>query len=137
VPGHPVVLGRAYFDTVSEIEGDIGARELLRRIGVVKIECAHLCSPIDIDTPAVVKQYVAAFGSSIRGLTGTPEEIAKVAKEYRVYYAEHPAESGATDYSVDHSSVLYLMDPKGSFLAPVRADQSGAEIAANLKKLTG
>ncbi|HEY0426133.1 MAG TPA: SCO family protein [Rhodopila sp.] len=89
------------------------------------------------DTPAVVKQYVAAFGSSIRGLTGTPEEIAKVAKEYRVYYVEHPAESGATDYSVDHSSVLYLMDPKGGFLAPVRADQSGAEIAANLKKLTG
>jgi protein SCO1/2 len=38
---------------------------------------------------------------------------------------------------VDHSSVLYLMDPKGGFLAPVRADQSGAEIAANLKKLTG
>ncbi|MEA2128616.1 MAG: hypothetical protein QOJ85_1507 [Solirubrobacteraceae bacterium] len=52
VPGHPVVLGRAYFDAVSEIEGDIGARELLRRIGVVKIECAQLCSPVDVDTPA-------------------------------------------------------------------------------------
>ena len=89
------------------------------------------------DTPPVVKQYVAAFGSGIRGLTGTPAEIANVAKEYRVYYAERPAESGAAGYSVDHSSVLYLMDPKGGFLAPVRADQSGAEIAANLKKLTG
>jgi CTP:molybdopterin cytidylyltransferase MocA len=52
VPGHPVVLGSAYFDAVSEIEGDIGARELLRRIGVVTIECTHLCSPVDIDTPA-------------------------------------------------------------------------------------
>jgi molybdenum cofactor cytidylyltransferase len=51
-PGHPVVLGRAYFDAVAEIEGDIGARELLRRIGVFEIECAHLCSPIDVDTPA-------------------------------------------------------------------------------------
>ena len=51
-PGHPVVLGSAYFDAVSEIEGDIGARELLRSIGVVKIECGHLCSAIDIDTPA-------------------------------------------------------------------------------------
>ena len=50
-PGHPVVLGRAYFDAVAEIEGDVGARDLLRRIGVVKIECAHLCSPVDIDTP--------------------------------------------------------------------------------------
>jgi molybdenum cofactor cytidylyltransferase len=52
VPGHPVVLGRAYFDAVAELEGDVGARELLRRIGVCKIECAQLCSPIDIDTPA-------------------------------------------------------------------------------------
>jgi CTP:molybdopterin cytidylyltransferase MocA len=52
VPGHPVVLGSAYFDAVAEIEGDIGARELLRSIGVFKIECAHLCSAIDIDTPA-------------------------------------------------------------------------------------
>ena len=51
-PGHPVVLGRAYFDAVGEIEGDIGARELLRRIGVHRIECAHLCSAIDVDTPA-------------------------------------------------------------------------------------
>jgi molybdenum cofactor cytidylyltransferase len=51
-PGHPVVLGRAYFDAVAEIEGDIGARELLRRIGVHMIECAHLCSAVDVDTPA-------------------------------------------------------------------------------------
>jgi CTP:molybdopterin cytidylyltransferase MocA len=52
VPGHPVVLGSAYFDAVAAIEGDIGARELLRSIGVQKIECSHLCDAIDIDTPA-------------------------------------------------------------------------------------
>jgi protein SCO1/2 len=89
------------------------------------------------DTPAVVKQYAAAFGPSITGLTGTPEEIAAAAKEYRVYYAEHRTGSGPNDYSMDHSSVLYLMGPDGGFIAPVRADQSGDEIAANLKKLMG
>jgi CTP:molybdopterin cytidylyltransferase MocA len=52
VPGHPVVLGSAYFGAVAEIEGDIGARDLLRSIGVVKVECSHLCSAVDIDTPA-------------------------------------------------------------------------------------
>ena len=55
-PGHPVVLGRAYFEAVADIAGDIGARELLRSIGVFEIECAHLCSAIDIDTPADLKQ---------------------------------------------------------------------------------
>jgi cytochrome oxidase Cu insertion factor (SCO1/SenC/PrrC family) len=38
---------------------------------------------------------------------------------------------------MDHSSVLYLMDRNGAFIAPVRADLSGDEIAANLKKLMG
>ena len=89
------------------------------------------------DTPAVVKQYAAAFGPAIEGLTGSQDEIAQVAKEYRVYYAEHRTGPGPGDYAMDHSSVLYLMDPKGSFLAPIRADQSGEAIAANLKKLMG
>jgi protein SCO1/2 len=89
------------------------------------------------DTPPVVKKYAAAFGPEITGLTGTPEEIARVAKEYRVYYAEHRTGPGPNDYSMDHSSVLYLMDPNGAFLAPVRADQTGDEIAANLKRLMG
>jgi protein SCO1 len=89
------------------------------------------------DTPAVVKQYAAAFGPNIEGLTGTADEIAQVAKGYRVYYAEHRTGPGPDDYSMDHSSVLYLMGPDGRFLAPLRADQSGDEIAANLKKLMG
>ena len=87
------------------------------------------------DTPAVVKQYAAAFGPRLVGLTGTPEQIAVVAKAYRVYYAEHRTGPGPDDYSMDHSSVLYLMGPDGRFIAPVRADQDGPEIAAALTKL--
>jgi protein SCO1 len=89
------------------------------------------------DTPGVVKQYVTAFGPNIEGLTGTAEEIAIVAKEYRVYYAEHRTGPGAGDYTMDHSSVLYLMDPNGGFVGPVRADLSGEEMATSLKKLMG
>jgi protein SCO1/2 len=89
------------------------------------------------DTPSVVKQFAAAFGPHVIGLTGTPEEIAQIAKEYHVYYAEHRTGPGPNDYSMDHSSIMYLMDPKGDFVAPVRADQTGDELAANLKKLMG
>jgi protein SCO1 len=89
------------------------------------------------DTPAVVGKYAAAFGPHVVGLTGTPEEIAQVAREYRVYYAEHRTGPGPNDYAMDHSSVLYLMDPKGGFVAPVRADQSGDQIASALRKLMG
>ncbi|HXT78764.1 MAG TPA: SCO family protein [Acetobacteraceae bacterium] len=86
------------------------------------------------DTPAVVKEYAAAFGPKIEGLTGTPEQIAAVAKEYRVYYQEHRTGPGPNDYSMDHSSILYLMGPDGRFVAPIRADQSGEQMAAALAK---
>jgi protein SCO1/2 len=86
------------------------------------------------DTPSVVKQYVAAFTPRLVGLTGSPEQIAQVAKEYRVYYAEHRTGPGPGDYSMDHSSVIYLMGPDGKFIAPVRADETGAEMAAELAK---
>ena len=87
------------------------------------------------DTPQVVKQYAAAFGPRIIGLTGSAEQIAAAAKAYRVYYAEHRTGPGPDDYSMDHSSVLYLMGPDGRFIAPMRADQTGPEMAAALTKL--
>jgi protein SCO1/2 len=87
------------------------------------------------DTPEVVKQYVAAFSPRLIGLTGTPEQIATVAKEYRVYYADHQTEPGSKDYSVDHSSVLYLMGPDGKFIGPIRPDEDGAHMAADLDRL--
>lgn len=51
-PGHPVVLGRSYFRAIAQLRGDVGARELLRRIGAHPVECAALCSATDVDTPA-------------------------------------------------------------------------------------
>jgi protein SCO1 len=87
------------------------------------------------DSPAVVKQYAAAFGPRLIGLTGSPEQIAQVAKDYRVYYAEHRTGPGPGDYTMDHSSIIYLMSPDGKFIAPIRADASGAEMAADLERL--
>jgi protein SCO1/2 len=63
------------------------------------------------DTPEVLKKYVAAFGPRFVGLTGTPDEIAKVEKEYRVYAKKGPVENGT--YAMDHSSVIYLLGPDG------------------------
>ena len=113
--------------------------DAMDKLGIASSHIQPLFITVDPkrDTPAVVKQYAAAFGPAILGLTGTPEQIAQAAKEYRVYYAEHRTGPGPNDYAMDHSSVLYLIGPDGAFIAPVRADQSGDEIAANLKKLMG
>ena len=84
------------------------------------------------DTPAVVQQYAAAFSPRLQGLTGTPEQIATVAHEYRVYYAPHKTGPNPGDYTMDHSSILYLMDPTGQFVGIVRADEGADKMAADL-----
>lgn len=86
------------------------------------------------DTPDVVKRYAAAFSPRIVGLTGTPKEIASVAAEYRVYYATHRTGNEQGDYTVDHSSVLYLMGPDDRFVSPIRTDESADEMAADIAK---
>ena len=67
------------------------------------------------DTPAVMKQFVSAFHPRMVGLTGSPEEIARVAKEYGVYFKRG---AGTPDgYMMDHSRQAYLMSPDGKPLA--------------------
>jgi cytochrome oxidase Cu insertion factor (SCO1/SenC/PrrC family) len=83
------------------------------------------------DTAKVVADYVAAFSPRILGLTGTPAQIAEVARVYRVYYSAQRA-GASGDYSVDHSNVLYLMDRSGRFVAPIRADQTAEQMAAEI-----
>ncbi len=86
------------------------------------------------DTPSVLRSYVAAFSPRLRGLTGTPAQIATVEREYRVYAARHVTGPGPGDYSMDHTSLIYLMDPRGRFVSVVRADQAPAEMAADISR---
>ena len=86
------------------------------------------------DTPEVIRQYTAAFSPRLDGLTGTAGQIAAVAKEYRVYYAPHKTGPNPGDYTMDHSSILYVMDPAGRFLGVIRADEGPDALAADLKK---
>ncbi len=85
------------------------------------------------DTPEKLKSYLGSFGPRFVGLTGDSKDIAEVAKEYRVYYREHPAENGG-EYTVDHSGVVYLMDPGGAFLANYSLETSPETMAADLAK---
>lgn len=83
------------------------------------------------DTPSTIGRFAASFTPRLIGLTGTPEALRKVAREYRVSATPHPH---ADAYRIDHSSVLYLVGPDGRYLAPVRADQTGALMARDLAR---
>jgi protein SCO1 len=109
----------------------------LSDLGAEKKEVSPVFITVDPerDTSQAMKDYVSAFGAPILALTGSNAAIAQAAREYRVYYAKHPEAGG--DYSMDHSSIIYVMDPKGRFTASFTGEDPPEQMAARLKKLLG
>jgi protein SCO1/2 len=63
------------------------------------------------DTADVLKRYVPAFNPSFLGLTGSADEIARAAKEFKIYYQKQPLKGGG--YTMDHSAGTYIIDGEG------------------------
>jgi protein SCO1 len=87
------------------------------------------------DTPEAMGNYVKSFGHNFVGLTGSPEAIAAAAKAYRVSYAKVEDKESAADYGVDHSALVYLMDPKGRYVTHFSYGLSAEQMAEKLGKL--
>jgi protein SCO1/2 len=84
------------------------------------------------DTPAALADYIKLFDDRIVGLTGTPEQIALITREYHVYYAK-VVPKGSDTYLMDHSSFLYLMAPDGSFRSLIRPGDDADQIASAIE----
>lgn len=85
------------------------------------------------DTPAVVRQFVAAFHPRMVGLTGTPDQIARVAREYAVYSAKGATQPGG-GYLMNHSRQAYLMDPDGKPMALLPTEEGADAVAAEIRR---
>jgi len=87
------------------------------------------------DTPEAMGNYLKSFGPNFVGLTGSPEAIAAAAKAYRVSYAKVEDKESAADYGVDHSALVYLMDPEGRYVTHFSYGLSAEQMAEKLEKL--
>jgi protein SCO1/2 len=87
------------------------------------------------DTPTAMAAYVAAFDKRIVGLTGTEQQVAEAAKAFRVYYARTEEKTAPGGYTMNHSSILYLMAPDGRFVTHFGHGEKPAEIAKAVKKV--
>lgn len=86
------------------------------------------------DTQAQLGKYVPLFDKRLVGLTGSAEQIAAVAKAYKVYYSKAPATgSDPNAYGMNHSSFVYLMDPSGKFVTVFSSDTDSDKMAADIK----
>ena len=86
------------------------------------------------DTQEIMKNYVSLFHEKIIGLTGTPEQIEQAKQAYRVY-AKKVQDETLTDYTVDHSSYIYLMSPDNQLLGMYRTKDSAQDLVSAIKKL--
>ncbi|KAI6174683.1 hypothetical protein M3Y97_01017800 [Aphelenchoides bicaudatus] len=82
------------------------------------------------DNAARVKKYCAEFSPKIRGYTGDKEQTEKVLKTFRIYHSQGPPAAGEEDdYIVDHTVMMYLIDPEGNFFDYYGQTRRAGEIA--------
>ena len=98
-----------------------------------KLNYAFITIDPERDTAQKLHVYLSSFDKHIRGLTGTPSEIAKIAREYRVYYRKIPTDDGG--YVMDHSAIIYLMGPNENFVSVIPYQEDDASALAKLKNL--
>lgn len=86
------------------------------------------------DTPIRLAEYVTHFSPRMLGLTGTPEEVAAVARKFAVYYAVHRESGDDANYLVDHTSRIYVVGRDGRVLLPLEHGTPPARIAEVLRE---
>lgn len=86
------------------------------------------------DTPEILQAYTQAFDPGMVALTGTPEQIAAVAKDFKVFYKKVEGKQPGS-YTVDHSAGLYVYDPKGQLRVYHRYGQGAQALAKDVQAL--
>lgn len=116
--------------TLSEIAE---AKRLLGPDGA-KVQGVFVTVDPQRDTPEMLKAYMANFGPDFVALHGTPEQLAAVAKEYKIYYKKVDGKT-PDSYTMDHSAGSYVYDPQGRVRLYTRYGTGPEALASDLKVL--
>jgi len=88
------------------------------------------------DSPERMKTYLAQFDKGFVGLTGTPEQMAAIRKDYGITATKHPTGGSKTEYQMGHSSYLYFVDKQGKLRALMPYGRPADDIVHDVKLLT-
>ena len=84
------------------------------------------------DTVEVLSDYLSAFDGRIKGITGSPEQIAQLVKKWRVYAEKVPTED---DYTMNHTATTFLMNSNGDFVRTIAYGEDNKVAIEKLRKL--
>lgn len=82
------------------------------------------------DTPDELRRYLTAFDRRIRGLVGTPAQVARMADLYHVHYRQVPTRDG--DYTLDHTATVQLFNRDGRIVGEIGYAEDEAQVLAKL-----
>lgn len=85
------------------------------------------------DTPDILNSYLSSFDEYVDGITGTEDQMAEIAKKWRVYYEKVPLEDD--DYTMNHTATTYLMDAKGEFFGTIAYGENADTAVEKLRRL--
>ena len=137
VRGRPVLLFFGYTScpdmcpvTMSRIAGALG-----RLGGRSASEVVTLFVTLDPkrDTPAVLKEYVGSFGTPLVGLTGSEDEVRRVASAYHASVEVVP--TGTKNYLLNHTTAIFLIDRQGRLRQYFKFDEDPETLASALRTL--
>jgi protein SCO1/2 len=99
--------------------------------GAQNVQVVFVSVDPDRDTPKQLKTYLASpvFPKNIIGLTGTPAQVAAAARAYDVFYQK---DGTGPNYTVDHSTAIYLMDPQGRYHGVIADGETPQQQAAEI-----
>ncbi len=111
------------------------AKQLLGERGA-KVRGVFVTVDPERDTPQVLKAYLANFGPDFVGLRGSPEQLAAMAKDFKIYYKKVEGKTPGS-YTMDHTAASYVFDPQGRLRLYTRYGTGAQALADDLKLLLG
>jgi len=107
--------------------------DVLTQMGDKAIPALFITVDPERDTPKLMEDYVSSFNPAIVGLSGSRQAIDAAEKAFRVYSRKGPLQADG-DYSMDHSSIVYLMDKNGAFVEAFNLERPPKEAAKDLER---
>jgi protein SCO1/2 len=86
------------------------------------------------DVPAVIGAYAESFHPRFTALSGTEDEVRRVARAYKVFYEKVPL-AGGSGYVIDHTSFIYVLDVEGRYAGYFPPGTSGRRMAEFLRSM--
>ena len=99
-----------------------------------KVQGVFITVDPERDTPELLKAYMVNFGPDFVALRGTPEQVAALAKDFKVYFKKVEGKTPGS-YTMDHSAASFVYDPQGRLRLYTRYGSGAQALAGDLKQL--